>query len=448
MPSAVIADEGASFGTELIAEKLFWTSRWGAKDIKSVSASDLCCHGSQQGEAGSKYVVRHYSQAAVGKAFGPLGFDSILRFCCNLDAELRCARKVAIRSPARKEERANSAVLVGAYLLLRQRWTCKRVLATLGSELGNLPFLCSWARGELAPPVMNVHDCWLGLELAVTQGWFKAACLDEGEKEKVDVAVSNWLRLLLTYDSTWLVPGAVMVAADPTTTCYDPSPSTCKSLFPAGHEKNEINTCDEPSRSTSKAPSEVSFDSVITVCKEYADSSAVPGQPQDDPLATDLDFVTFLQRCGVGLVVRANFDREPGMPHRGASYGDTAFEAFGIAQTNIRVLDQDGGVPRPRDILRCLDECAKTTPEDGGAVLIHCKGGFGRSVVLACCLAIDRLDVPGRALLGWARIVRPGSVTTASQERFLKRLRGREDLRNFVRNAGGRAACTPGCEVQ
>eukprot|EP00972_Heterocapsa_arctica_P115713 16449330-Heterocapsa_arctica.AAC.1 len=41
------------------------------------------------------------------------------------------------------------------------------------------------------------------------------------------------------------------------------------------------------------------------------------------------------------------------------------------------------------------------------AVLVHCKGGFGRSVVFACCLLIWEHDIPGRQLLGWVRVVRP-----------------------------------------
>merc|ERR1719188_2778471 len=70
--------------------------------------------------------------------------------------------------------------------------------------------------------------------------------------------------------------------------------------------------------------------------------------------------------------------------------------------------------------------------EGYGAILVHCKGGFGRSVVLSCILLIHMFDVPGRSVLGWSRIARPGAITTPEQEAFLCKLRGRADLQKRV----------------
>ena len=82
---------------------------------------------------------------------------------------------------------------------------------------------------------------------------------------------------------------------------------------------------------------------------------------------------------------------------------------------------------------------------------MHGKGGFGQSVMLACGLAVERLGVPGRALLGWVRVARPGAVTTREQELFLVGLEGRKAMR---RAAGLRrdpmeaeAKASPSCRV-
>jgi len=60
-------------------------------------------------------------------------------------------------------------------------------------------------------------------------------------------------------------------------------------------------------------------------------------------------------------------------------------------------------------------------------------GGFGRSVVLAACLAIERVDISGAAALGLFRIMRPGAITTRRQEAFLKSFKGAADVRRFAK---------------
>lgn len=71
--------------------------------------------------------------------------------------------------------------------------------------------------------------------------------------------------------------------------------------------------------------------------------------------------------------------------------------------------------------------------KSGGAILVHCKGGFGRSVVLAACLAIERVDISGAAALGLFRIMRPGAITTRRQEIFLTSFKGSADVRRFAK---------------
>merc|ERR1719162_1221399 len=99
----------------------------------------------------------------------------------------------------------------------------------------------------------------------------------------------------------------------------------------------------------------------------------------------------------------------------------------------VGFIVKNGGVPGPDLIHELLQSpiAADRDIEGPRAILVHCKAGFGRSVVVACCLLIHWYDLPGRAVLGWARILRPGAITTVAQEVFLTRLRGRRDLEKY-----------------
>mmetsp|Transcript_59751 Transcript_59751/g.156695 ORF Transcript_59751/g.156695 Transcript_59751/m.156695 type:complete len:208 (-) Transcript_59751:91-714(-) len=173
--------------------------------------------------------------------------------------------------------------------------------------------------------------------------------------------------------------------------------------------------------------------SVATVCKEYF-NKAVDAPTHGDLLGVQkpLDFTSFLLEAEIGFIVRTNFDKEPGMPKTG-SYQAAEFMQFGLGHADIPVVDTEGGLPRRTDVAKLLQVCPGLgLQKEGGGVVVHCKGGFGRSVVLACCLAIDRFDLPGAALLGWARVVRPGAINTPEQELFLQSFAGRADMRKFA----------------
>jgi len=166
--------------------------------------------------------------------------------------------------------------------------------------------------------------------------------------------------------------------------------------------------------------------STDTVCKEYRNFA-------DMGLANNhggqvLPFFSLLQELGVKSVVRANFEMEAGMLT--ASYDPTALKGLGMNHLSVPIADHNGGLPKPCDVAAVLEMCE--TLGHGNAIAVHCKGGFGRSVVLACAIAIDQFDVSGSAILGWARIVRPGAVTTTEQEQMLCSFKGRDDLRKWA----------------
>lgn len=55
--------------------------------------------------------------------------------------------------------------------------------------------------------------------------------------------------------------------------------------------------------------------------------------------------------------------------------------------------------------------------KDGGRVLVHCRGGLGRSGMVALRLMIEAGEAPDAALLR-LRAARPGAVETEAQERW------------------------------
>mmetsp|Transcript_15303 Transcript_15303/g.38176 ORF Transcript_15303/g.38176 Transcript_15303/m.38176 type:complete len:461 (-) Transcript_15303:343-1725(-) len=447
---------------EVLAGRLAWQpaseQRSGVlPGAEVVSALGLCSAAwAQEGELGqpaadaSSYSVPQYPRAALGRAFGPFALDQVLRFCRSLEDRIIQFGKVCLTTPpGSQDDRANAAVLLGAYLVLRERWTTEEVVSAVGLADANLRFVCSFASPGLSEPsrTLRVSDCWAGLVLAREKGWIEAGCLSSDLH--ADRACMRHRLLADFCDAGWLIPAQIMVSADPVTVARDPNPNTFDSVFPSQVEH-------AISKHTDCSISEVSTDSHLSgVCSPPAfpssseeEDSAIMVNPETDSEDSERrepvrpfesrgppDWITLLQENSIGMVIRLNAMQEKGMVEQ--SYDAKRLAEFGISHMDI-VLP-DGSVPSPKNVARSLEACASIMESGTQAILFHCKGGFGRSVVLACCLIIDQFDVPGTTLLGWVRIARPGAVNSPQQERFLQSLGGRADLRRYAE--GGHRGC-------
>jgi predicted protein tyrosine phosphatase len=464
-----------------------------------------------------KYYVQHYSDAALSHAFGPFALDQILVFCRKLKALLVRQSSGEVYLTSKKddaEEYTNACVLLGAYLVLVQGWTTSQIVKVLGKKEADRAFTCSWQKDGKA---MTVIACWEGLEVAERHGWINRDCLHDDVF--TDFACSRYRSMVAIYDASWIVPGKLMVAADPVTTFMDPNPDTFQKLFSTDEVSSPLppppNCSHEvplPSKSVARKPAEhasyrkmeylnalggdsdypedgggVNDDAktdstewlVTTLTPQITESTAVPTEVVDiddgvsDVLSStetvckeyqvhvtgketeqcEKSFSDFLQESEVTLMIRCNYSHEQGMPKM--NYCADKLKHYGVDHQDIQFVDRDGGLPSRSHVAAMLEAGAPVLQGDRGAVLVHCKGGFGRSVVLACCLAIHSYDIPGRALLGWVRIARPGAITTVLQEEFLISLQGRADVTRFAgalqpvdNEDAARPGCRVGCTVQ
>eukprot|EP00445_Apocalathium_hangoei_P066532 CAMPEP_0204113064 /NCGR_PEP_ID=MMETSP0361-20130328/3432_1 /ASSEMBLY_ACC=CAM_ASM_000343 /TAXON_ID=268821 /ORGANISM="Scrippsiella Hangoei, Strain SHTV-5" /LENGTH=458 /DNA_ID=CAMNT_0051063369 /DNA_START=33 /DNA_END=1409 /DNA_ORIENTATION=- len=408
------------------------------------------------------YRVPHYEEAAVGRAFGPFNLEQILRFCHNLGCHIATHGKVCLHTPASKpNDRTNAAVLVGAYLVLCRKWSPEQAAEALGIADAQRKFVCSFAACAQEPEparTMSVADCWAGLALARDHGWIDLDCI--GNEVLLDRACSKYRLLSDWSDAAWLIPGSLMVCADPVTTAIDPNPRTFKSVFPLAMDpfafskvspRSDVSTTsgtrsDQPSVASSlDTLGGVDLESqdpglafALDICNDHE------GVVAPDHQIGPIDWVSVLHESNVGIVLRTNSMIERGMAER--SYDASQLPGHGIEHLDVTL--EDGSTPSPSDLRRALSFGRDVMAKGEQAVLVHCKGGFGRSVLMACCLIIDRLDVPGAALLGWVRIARPGAINTVRQELFLRRMQGRAALRKFA-SCGTHNSCGPGqCTVQ
>jgi protein-tyrosine phosphatase len=444
---------------------------------------------------GGHYEVCHYPTTHLGACVGPLGIDQTLVFCHELDVRLKDPGAF-VTVEYEPEDRHNVAVVVGVYLILGQRWSAKQVGDALPEDaLLTLP--CSWVQAqdlltEHGAPRMRVLDCWEGVQMARDKMWLHEDSVTDGVL--ASLSATKFRKTSEEYDGAWLVPGDVMVMADPMTTINDPDPKTCSTFSRDITESTEASfqrevsddvassaskwsqgksptrdrgtvfwaqvacECNSVGGSPAAGAAEAQDDfaarqspgtSQYTVCKFYDPAAA--GAGGSNRLAAK-PFVDFLLDEGIGCVVRVNRPDEPGLREFGGSYDPAVLTQAGIWHADVPVSDSKsdraGAVPQRGAVRRFLSLAEEVGPEESGAVLVHCKGGFGRSVFLACLLVIYRYDVPGRGLLGWARIARPGAITTPEQEDALRALTGRADLcRRYGVAAPGQQAVRACCSA-
>mmetsp|Transcript_12000 Transcript_12000/g.37956 ORF Transcript_12000/g.37956 Transcript_12000/m.37956 type:complete len:134 (-) Transcript_12000:34-435(-) len=126
---------------------------------------------------------------------------------------------------------------------------------------------------------------------------------------------------------------------------------------------------------------------------------------------------------------------EPGLAK---SYDAAAFTKHDISCLDASYDDLNGGLPRKQVLQKVLAKCGEVAGAgQKAAVAFHCKAGFGRSVVCAAHWFAYHYDLPGQVAFTWARLCRPGSITTPQQAQFLRSLKGRAEIEQSVQSPDG-----------
>ena len=95
-------------------------------------------------------------------------------------------------------------------------------------------------------------------------------------------------------------------------------------------------------------------------------------------------------------------------------------EALGPKMSLRRWPFRDAGVPASVDAASELVAAVLDAATAGRNVVIHCRGGLGRTGLVAACCLVAR-GRSARDAIADVRAVRPGAVETAEQEAFVAR---------------------------
>lgn len=276
-------------------------------------------------------------------------------------------------------------------------------------------------------------------------GWIDLKCLqDDAHLEDV---CNRYKHMLVTYESIWLIPSKILISSDPIATMNEGNPLTYNDLW---EEDDGVSTHAPSSQSSLNASishtsiradvddsstwetsstwgtnSESSYGSPTKLMSTKMFSTLLSIQETES-----VPFRRFLQDCGVSLVIRTNLTSDSGIAI--PSYERKHWKSYDIEHMDMQFAE--GEIPPRYHFAETLAATIGMLESDQGAILIHCRRGFGRSISLGCCLACYHYNISGKALLGWALLSRPGIAFSPLQEQFLLSLKGRADLRNFIRN--------------
>lgn len=299
-----------------------------------------------------------------GRDFGPLDIARTVMYCrwveALQDAHQGCSALVHVASDTCGEDRANTVVLCGAYLVLAHGFNAEDAFRPFASE--PLPPFMD-CRGGSAPGAeiadeaseefgLTALEVLRGLERSRDLGWLDYRQFDIEEH-------ASMLRPECG-DMSWLLPGKALALASP----------WCSPVDQDG----------------------------LPVCTPAALSPY------------------FLQNS-LRLVVQCNHPEreEEGDRKRLLNYQPQDFEELGIS--HVHLAFEDGGCPSVELILRFL-EIVSTLD---GAYAVHCRSGLGRTATLIGVYAIRYFGYTAQSFIGWARLMRPGTVH-GSQQQYLVNL--------------------------
>ena len=150
----------------------------------------------------------------------------------------------------------------------------------------------------------------------------------------------------------------------------------------------------------------------VTFCPgKHGDS--VLGRPWKRDLAADLDVIARWDARAVLTLIEPHEMVDLGV----SDLGERITER-GIAWHHLPIVD----LSEPGTAFECrwpaAGQAACKLLQEGGNVLVHCRGGRGRAGTVAACLMIE-LGISAREAIRRVRAARHGALETSGQERFV-----------------------------
>lgn len=96
------------------------------------------------------------------------------------------------------------------------------------------------------------------------------------------------------------------------------------------------------------------------------------------------------------------------------------YERYGIAALQVPI--EDVSVPEERDRFAAVIEEILQWLDQGEKVLLHCRGGLGRTGLVAACILVT-LGESANEAINAVREARPGAIETPEQADFVKSFR-------------------------
>ena len=144
--------------------------------------------------------------------------------------------------------------------------------------------------------------------------------------------------------------------------------------------------------------------SFVTLRAPKDEFSRTKGDSEDGIVHGPEEYIEPFKERGVTTVVRL-FQEE---------YDEAIFIKSGFNHVNLCFAERS--LPTEELLTQWFAICCQEIATGGGCIAVHCKDGVGRSQLLVACFLMARHRMKSRQVIGYLRLIWPGSIAPLQQE--------------------------------